>query len=100
MAIFFSVCVTLQTILMNCSNGIINESNFCQAYSLKAFNASFNLKINLFIINFNIRSSNANSDEFIVFIDKLIIKPDLIILTETWFSDGFSGSIDSFRGFP
>ena len=84
---------------MDSSNGIFNESNFCQAYSLETFNASFIVKNDLFIINFNIRSFNANIDEFNVFLDELKIKPDIIILTETWFSDCFTGSIDGFTGF-
>ena len=37
----------------------------------------------------DLKSFNANIDELIVYIDELIIKPDIIILTETWFSDGF-----------
>jgi len=40
------------------------------------------------IFHLNIRSFNRNSDELGVFLDLLGAKPDVIVLTETWFSPG------------
>lgn len=51
---------------------------------------------NLLIVNQNIRSFNKNSDDFLLFMSRLTRKPDVIILTETWFTEQ---NVDTINGF-
>ena len=55
-------------------------------FNLSCSNAT-NLNPNnpeLFLINQNIRSFNANGDKFVAFLQSLEIEPNFVILTETW----------------
>jgi len=57
-----------------------------------------NNKFNFFLCHFNIRSFNANSDEMFLFLSRLSLLPDVIVLTETWFSPGYVYDIDGYSG--
>jgi len=48
---------------------------------------------NFSILHINIRSFNRNSDELNVFIDRLGVKPDILVLTETWFSSNYTDDL-------
>ena len=75
-------------------------SGTCIGLSSNQFNQRYSMsKDKLFIINFNIRSFNANFDQFAVFLDELERAPDLIILTETWNSDDKNAKINGFKSF-
>ena len=83
-----------------------NGTGSCENYSIETFNDKFvsyntsQFRINnLFVLNFNIRSFNSNIDQFSNFIDELVIKPQIIILSETWFSRNSKGSINGYTGF-
>lgn len=82
-----------------------NHSNFynidgsCELYSIENFNNEFKNKNGLLILNFNIRSFNSNFDEFSEFLTNLNIRPDILVLTETWFNENQVGDIDGFQGY-
>ena len=83
-----------------------NGTGSCENYSIETFNDKFvsyntsQFRINnLFVLNFNIRSFNSNIDQFSNFIDELVIKPQIIILSETWFSRNSKGNINGYTGF-
>ena len=76
-----------------------NINTNCEKYGLDAFNRFFSSKNGFFVLNFNIRSFNANIAEFSSYLSSLAYPPDVIILTETWFSPNYSDSIDGYRGF-
>ena len=64
--------------------------NSCKYYSLHEYNnllQSENSKFKLKILNFNIRSFAANGLSFELFLDSLVQKPQIIVLTETWNND-------------
>ena len=50
----------------------------------------------LFILSFNIRSLNKNGWKFAPYIDRLNKKPDIIVLSETWFNET---NIDNLPGY-
>jgi len=54
---------------------------------------------NFSVFHCNIRSFHKNSDELLILLSRLSHKPDIIVLTETWFSEGFVGEMDSYQGF-
>ena len=58
-------------------------------YTIKEFNNTSNITI--FMLN--IRSFNKNINTFNIFMDTLISKPDILVLTETWFIDTDDSSI-------
>ena len=51
----------------------------CQYYDIHKFNGMFTGKRNFFIMNFNIRSFNANFDDFSVFVEELTIQPHILV---------------------
>ena len=51
------------------------------------------------MLNFNIRSFNSNISEFVVFLDDLRHKPDIFVLTETWFDNTYVGIVNGYTGF-
>jgi hypothetical protein len=69
----------------------------CEVYDIDSFNAEFTGTSDLFIVNFNVRSYNANVDEFIGYINNLCRIPDIIVLTETWFSNSYTDCLDGFN---
>ena len=55
----------------------------CQYYEVESFNEKFKLR-NFSVINFNVRSLSKNIDNFLIFLNSVAHKFDIIILTETW----------------
>ena len=62
----------------------IYNTNFINYYNINDYN-KLNIKFNLIIMT--LRSFNKNVDTFIICIDNLIVKPDILIFTEIWLSD-------------
>jgi len=62
-------------------------------HTIDSFNdtvANSNYNFNLF--HLNIRSFNRNSDQLFVYLNQLSVKPDVLVLTETWFTcDEYAG---------
>jgi len=54
---------------------------------------------NFSLFHLNTRSFCKNSDELLILLSGIPCKPDIIILTETWFSDGCVGDIGLYQGF-
>ena len=64
------------------------QSNVFGLYSVESYNESVAGRVgkgNIVVLHQNIRSFNANGDYLSVFLDSLKSKPNVIILTETWF---------------
>ena len=57
-------------------------------YNIREFNDLDFSSIQTYILNYNIRSFSKNSDELNVFLSALVHKPTVIVLTETWVTDG------------
>ena len=71
----------------------------CELYTIDRFNTIFKSDPNLFnVFNFNIRSYNKNGDAFVAFLNTINVKPDIIVITETWMSEANSSlcSIDGY----
>ena len=57
----------------------------CHNYNIKDYNRIiYNLNTDISVIIFNIRSFNKNINNFLILLDTLYNKPDIIIITETW----------------
>ena len=57
----------------------------CKNYNIKEYNSIiYNLNKDISVIIFNIRSFNKNINNFLILLDNLYNKLDIIILTETW----------------
>ena len=65
-----------------------NRLSTYSAYSIASFNSSSNEFNGLFLVRFNVRSFIKNFNVSSSFVYMLNIIPDLIILTETKFSEG------------
>ena len=50
------------------------------------------------IISYNVRSFSANKEVLFAFLDSLISYPDILVLTETWFSDEYKVDIPDYNG--
>ena len=74
-----------------------NHSNF---YDINEFNDHFTETPNdLFFLSLNIRSFNANIDEFRVFISHLNVTPKVLVVTETWFSHDTCQNLPGYNSF-
>lgn len=62
--------------------GLNKETLVCDIEGFKDALGKHNNQISIF--NMNIRSINKNFDEFLVFVQSLMIKFDVVVLTETW----------------
>ena len=57
----------------------------CENYNIKDYNSIiYNFNTDISVIIFNIRSFNKNINNFLILLDNLYNKPDIIILTEIW----------------
>jgi exonuclease III len=65
-----------------------------QYYSVERFNSCFKPDDTFCIMNFNVRSFNANGDSFLSMLDTLVEPPDIIVITETWFDDRKGNTCD------
>ena len=69
----------------------------CKYYSVGDFNDAMNN--DFLIFHQNIRSFNKNYDDLSVFLDSLNPDIDILVLTETWFSDGYFADINGFNAY-
>lgn len=69
------------------SEPLINLREDCQYISVDEFNTSVSDTNNFHIFNQNIRSFAKNFDDLSVFLRELNVDIDIIVLTETWFSN-------------
>ena len=72
----------------------------CLNYAVNNFNATFNCNSkNFMVINFNIQSFDSKIDEFSAFLHEIKLNPEIIILTETWFSPLTCRDITGYKGY-
>lgn len=67
--------------------------------TLDSFNCELDCAGDLFILHQNIRSFNANCDMLNDFLDRLKVKPHVLVLTETWFTHDTYSEIDNYESF-
>lgn len=72
--------------------------NQCSYYEVDKFGDHLESDSGLVVFNFNIRSFNKNFDNFSMMCSELKCNIDVIVLTETWFTDGLCGEIDGYHG--
>ena len=84
---------------LNFFDQIDSSSNPCNYFSIDQFNSSVKSHEKyLKIVCFNVRSFNANFDQFLaIFEDDNY--PDVLILCETWFNPSFKCDIDSYTSY-
>jgi len=69
-------------------------------YSVDSYNHMVaNSKRNFTVFHHNIRSFYRNSDELFIFLEQLSSKPDVLVLTETWFSREVVVDIDGYSAY-
>jgi len=51
------------------------------------------------VVHLNIRSYRKNSDALFVFVDQLVVRPTVIVLSETWFSPSFVDSLPGYTAY-
>jgi len=85
--------------MINNENGLDNEFNVDDAYlTTDSYNTIINrLDSALSFVQMNIRSFHRNSDEFIVFLSNMSAAPDVIVLTETWFTRQSVEELDGYN---
>ena len=95
----FACGVHFKIVMQNLNSfGIVDGS--CTSYSIGQFNTVFQAPRNkLFVMNFNIRSFNSNIDEFSAFLYQINLTPDIIALSETWFSPNNIGNIPGYKAY-
>lgn len=76
----------------------VGDSN-CNIFNIDTFNSEYSDLNDLLIMSFNVRSFHANGDEFVSFLNNLVKIPDIIVLTETWFSDTYCDGFDDYCAF-
>ena len=75
-----------------------NHSKISSYYTVQRFNDTYK-NLNFFsILHTNIRSINANSDQFVSLLNSLCVHLDCFILTETWLTDN-SVNTANFNGY-
>jgi len=69
-------------------------------YTIDSYNDMLaNSECNFNIFHMNIRSFCKNSDELCVFLEQLSSKPDVLVLTETWFSCDLMVELEGYCGY-
>lgn len=71
----------------NCVFDSLDQSRQSEYYTVDRFNLLTDDSSALTLLNFNIRSFNANGDSFLSMLGTLKDDPDIIVLTETWLDD-------------
>ena len=84
----------------NFSDFSITDGN-CTNYTVGHFNATFprNNNNKFMVLNFNIQCFNAKIDEFSAFLDEINLNPEIIVLTETWFSPSSCKDISGYEAY-
>lgn len=74
----------------NFFNGIFNSLNRphqSEYYTIDQFSLSCSGPSTITVLNFNIRSFNANGDKLMSVLDTIANPPEIIVLTETWLTE-------------
>ena len=83
----------------NFANFTINDGN-CSNYTIGHFNTTFaDSSAKLLVLNFNIQCFDTKIDEFSAFLDNINLTPDILVLTETWFSPLTSRELPGYKGY-
>ena len=81
-------------------NGESVSSAQCNYFSFQEYNdLQKNSKNSISIICYNVRSLNANKDSFFAMLNSLESYPEILILTETWYTNDSIIEINGFVGF-
>ena len=78
---------------------VLDVDVICNKYDTNTFRSTFNIVDKFIVFHQNVRSFQKNGDEFILFLTSLDSQFDVIILSETWFSDGYEQHISGFRSY-
>jgi len=86
--------------MFNMTNNVDDLNSF-DIFSGSKFNDSVISGANakFFIIHQNIRSFNANYDYFSAFLDSLMCRPSVMVLSETWHSSGFCNELAGYNSY-
>ena len=83
----------------NFANFTINDGN-CSNYTIGHFNTTFaDSSAKLLVLNFNIQCFDTKIDEFSAFLDNINLTPDILVLTETWFSPMTCRELPGYKGY-
>ena len=77
----------------------VDKPDYCRLYSQDSFNFNSNIFKGLFISSFSTRSLNKNGWKFAPYIDGLNNKPDIIVLSETWFNETNINILPGYKAF-
>ena len=79
-------------------NDLVESGEQSNYHSPEEYNSLCSNNLPLKILSYNIRSFRANADSFFtIFNDHSL--PDILVLTETWFSNEFKSEIPSYQGY-
>ena len=65
----------------------------CACYDIRHFDIYFKDCTGMFILHLNINSYNANSDQLLAYLSHLSKKPQVLVLSETRFTEEFHSNI-------
>ena len=83
----------------NLNDFAVTDGN-CLNYTVNHFNTTFHRNCKKFmVINFNIQCFDAKIDEFTAFLHEIKLIPEIIILTETWFSPQTCRELPGYKGY-
>jgi len=71
----------------------------CNIYNPNSFSSKFASDHSVLIMHHNIRSFSKNFDELSVFIDSLVKKVDVLVLSETWFNSDNKIPIEGYKDY-
>jgi hypothetical protein len=73
----------------------------CKYYGVDLFNERFvaNVPDNILVMHQNIRSFNKNADEFFMFMSQLDVDIDVLVLTESWFSNQYTEGLAGYSAY-
>ena len=82
---------------MNDQNLDLLEVN-CSYYEVQEYLETVNKLNDLVVFNHNVRSFNRNFDQLSLLLDSVKQKVGVIVLSETWFTEGLCTQIDGYVG--
>ena len=85
---------------MDLQNNFAIIDGQCINSSTGHFNSTYS-RINnqILVLNFNIQCFDSKFDEFSAFLDKMIISPHILVLTETWFCPTTCKEISGYKSY-
>ena len=82
---------------MNDQNLDLPEVN-CSYYEIQEYRDTVNKLNDLEVFHHNVRSFNRNFDQLSLLLDSVKQKVGVILLSETWFTEGLCTEIDGYVG--